>query len=69
MMVGFAILLILGWGISFVHALNHKRDYWVQLYMPTYAFKYARDNGLWYSVLLQVIGLFGVVSGWIIDGI
>lgn len=69
MTIAFAVLLFLGWGISFIHALNHKRDYWVQLYMPTYAFKYARDNGLWYAVLLQVVGLLGLVSYLIINSL
>ncbi len=66
MIWAFLIIALLGWGMALIHSLTHKHSSETRriLFMPTYAFLYAREYGLWVAVALQLLGLTGLVIGF-----
>lgn len=57
----FAAFYLAGFLYAAIHASLKRPHRWFSLWIaPTLSFTYAREQGLWLSVLLQIIGLLGI---------
>lgn len=66
----FILLFLIGFLYAALDASIKKHKNWAILWIaPTLSFSYAREHGLWLSVLLQIIGITGIAIIFIIKSL